>query len=151
MTGLGFRPVKWSELTASSFETLDFDSVLVDVHGELAQMYGVGDAAFVGGTYVPVGGHNVLEPVMRGVPLIVGPYYSSFAELVDRLAADGIAYIASTEEEIKDILVKLSTSPRNENTVREEFESIRRNLLDDFAAMMRQAGITEMDKADEKT
>lgn len=151
MTGLGFRPIKWSELIASSFETLDFDSVLVDVHGELAQMYGVGDAAFVGGTYVPFGGHNVLEPVMRGVPLIVGPYYSSFAELVDRLTADGIAYIVSSEEEIADVLVKLSTSPRNENTVRAEFESIGRNLLEDFAAMMRRAGITEMDKADEKT
>lgn len=151
MTGMGFKPVKWSELTASSFEALDFDSVLVDVHGELAQMYGVAEAAFVGGTLVPIGGHNVLEPIMRGIPLIVGPYYSNFMEVVNKLSAAGMTYIASSQEEITDILVKLSTLIIKENTVKAEFESIRESILDDFASMIRRAGIIEMDKADEKT
>ncbi len=151
MSDMGFKPVKWSRLTRSESDELDFDSVLVDVHGELARIYGVGDAAFVGGTLVQIGGHNVLEPVMRGLPLIVGPYYSSFAEVVNELTVAGVAYIVSSEEEIADVLVGLSKAPRGDNTVIKEFESIRRQVLDDFAAMIRQAGIIEMDKADEKT
>jgi 3-deoxy-D-manno-octulosonic-acid transferase len=151
MTSIGFKPVRWSKLIASESDELDFDSVLVDVHGELARIYGVGDAAFVGGTLVRIGGHNVLEPVMRGVPLIVGPYYSSFAEVVNKLTVAGVAHIVSSEEEIADVLAGLSKAPLRDNTVTREFESIRRQVLDDFTVMISQAGIIEMDEADEKT
>ncbi len=150
MVRMSLNPVKWSELTNSSSTVFDFDSILVDVHGVLAQMYGVGDAAFVGGTFVPIGGHNVLEPAMRGVPFIVGPHYSSFTEIVDKLAVSGIAHIAPSEEEIANILNMMRNNSRSRNSVKKEFESIRGNILDDFAAMIRKAGITETDKIDEK-
>ncbi|MCK4807143.1 MAG: DUF374 domain-containing protein [Candidatus Aegiribacteria sp.] len=145
MVRMGFTPVKWSELTASDSKTLVFDSVLVDVHGVLAQMYGTGDVAFVGGTLVPVGGHNVLEPVMRGVPLIIGPHHSSFTGVVDKLTSSGIAHIASSHEEIADILIVLRNNPRIRENVRIEFESMKGNVLDDFVAMIRRTGIIETD------
>lgn len=46
---------------------------LLDTVGELAGAYGLGDVAFVGGTLVPKGGHNVLEPLRAGLPVVVGP------------------------------------------------------------------------------
>ncbi len=151
MTRIGFTPVKWSSLTASHNETIDFDSVLVDVHGVLAKMYGVGDVAFVGGTLVPVGGHNVLEPIMRGIPFIVGPHHSSFAEVVKKLTTSGIAHITSSQEEIGHVLTMLYNNPLSRDDVKIEFDRIKENVLDDFGALIRRSGIIEKEYADEKT
>ena len=143
MHQLGFKPVKWSQLADMSFGSNEFDSVVVDRHGVLSRIYGSGDVAFVGGTFVPMGGHNVIEPPMRGVPFIVGPDYSSFTEIVDKLVVTGIAYIASSHEEMVDILNLLRNNPVNGNRVRMEFESTKRNIIADFAGMIRKSGITE--------
>lgn len=50
------------------------DVLLVDAMGRLAALYAAADAAFVGGSLVPVGGHNVLEPAACGVPVLFGPH-----------------------------------------------------------------------------
>ena len=50
------------------------DVVLVDTLGELLAFYAAGDVAFVGGSLVPVGGHNLLEPAALGKPTITGPH-----------------------------------------------------------------------------
>jgi 3-deoxy-D-manno-octulosonic-acid transferase len=143
MVRIGFSPVKWSELTSPQGQTLDFDSVLVDVHGVLAQMYGAGDAAFVGGTLVPIGGHNLLEPVMRGIPVIVGPHHGSYAEVVDRMTVLGIAYIAASHEEIANALTMLYNNPQKREDVINEYRSMKGNVFDDFKALMRRSGIIE--------
>lgn len=145
MTGMGFAPVKWSTLTAAGTNTLDFDSVLVDVHGVLARMYGAGDAAFVGGTLVPLGGHNVLEPVMRGIPFIVGPHHFSYREVVDKLRVSGIAHIASSHEEIVVALTLLLNNPPKRKDIVNEFDRMKGNVFDDFKALIRRSGIIETD------
>ncbi len=62
----------------SSRDATDAPQVyLLDTLGELAAFYGIADAAFVGGTLVPVGGHNLLEPAAFGVPLLCGPHIDS--------------------------------------------------------------------------
>ncbi len=143
MVRIGFTPVKWSELTSPQGKTLDFDCVLVDVHGVLAQMYGAGDAAFVGGTLVPIGGHNVLEPVMRGIPVIVGPHHGSYTEVVDRMTALGIAHIASSHEEIANVLALLYNNPQKRKDIINIYHSMKGNVLDDFKALIRRSGIIE--------
>ena len=81
-------------------QALDEDSVyLLDSVGELADFYAAGDVAFVGGTLISRGGHNLLEPVVRGVPVVFGPSVQNFraaAELVlkERLGAQ------TTEDEL---------------------------------------------------
>lgn len=57
------------------------DVVLLDSLGELAALYRLAAAAFVGGTLVPTGGHNPLEPAVHGVPLAVGPSMDSFRQI----------------------------------------------------------------------
>ena len=47
--------------------------LLLDTMGELTAFYAASDAAFVGGSLVPMGGHNLLEPAALGVPVITGP------------------------------------------------------------------------------
>src|SRR6266849_5494312 len=55
---------------------------LVDTVGELASLYELGDVAFVGGSLVPRGGHNIIEPAQHGVPVIVGNHTENFRDIV---------------------------------------------------------------------
>lgn len=63
--------------------------VVLDTHGELARAYHGATAAFVGGSFVPVGGHSPLEPAVLGVPVAWGPQAFNFAAIGAALAADG--------------------------------------------------------------
>ena len=63
--------------------------VLLDAVESLAHCYALGRAAFVGGSLVPAGGHNVLEPARAARPILVGPHTEHSAALVTRLAAAG--------------------------------------------------------------
>ncbi len=57
--------------------------LLLDSIGELASMYEFADLAFIGGSLVPKGGHNVLEPAYFGVPILVGPHTENFRDIID--------------------------------------------------------------------
>jgi 3-deoxy-D-manno-octulosonic-acid transferase len=56
--------------------------LLIDTIGELASLYSLGDVAFVGGSLVPRGGHNIIEPAQYGVPIIVGNHTENFRDVV---------------------------------------------------------------------
>ncbi|MDR5868641.1 lipid IV(A) 3-deoxy-D-manno-octulosonic acid transferase [Halomonas koreensis] len=58
---------------------------LGDTMGELGVLYGAADLAFVGGSLVPVGGHNLLEPAALGVPVLTGPALANFADVAEAL------------------------------------------------------------------
>lgn len=70
-----------------------------DTMGELLTFYGAADQAFVGGTLINNGGHNPLEPVAMGVPVMVGPNHWDFAQITQMLAdAGGLRIVASADE-----------------------------------------------------
>jgi 3-deoxy-D-manno-octulosonic-acid transferase len=56
---------------------------LLDSAGELADLYRLGTAAFVGGTLVPTGGHNIIEPAQFGCPIVIGPSMHNFRETAE--------------------------------------------------------------------
>jgi 3-deoxy-D-manno-octulosonic-acid transferase len=56
--------------------------LLVDSIGELASLYSLGDIAFVGGSLVPRGGHNIIEPAQYGIPIVVGNHTENFRDIV---------------------------------------------------------------------
>jgi 3-deoxy-D-manno-octulosonic-acid transferase len=56
--------------------------VLVDTIGELAALYALADIAFVGGSLVPRGGHNIIEPALHGIPIVVGNHTENFRDIV---------------------------------------------------------------------
>jgi 3-deoxy-D-manno-octulosonic-acid transferase len=72
--------------------------ILLDTLGELASLYSIATVAFVGGSLVPAGGHNPLEPAQFGVPIIVGPYYENFRAIVDDLVEHNAICIAKPGE-----------------------------------------------------
>jgi len=55
--------------------------LLLDTVGELSRLYGIATVAFVGGSLVPHGGHNILEPAVYGVPVLFGPHMENFPEI----------------------------------------------------------------------
>ncbi len=65
--------------------TLETQVFLGDTMGELSLFYAASDVAFVGGSFVTVGGHNTLEPVAVGIPVIVGPHIHNFVEITQLL------------------------------------------------------------------
>ncbi|MDI5935026.1 lipid IV(A) 3-deoxy-D-manno-octulosonic acid transferase [Halomonas kalidii] len=71
---------------------------LGDTMGELLALYGAGDLAFVGGSLVPIGGHNLLEPVAMGVPVLTGPELANFEDVAEVLReAEALVEVADGE------------------------------------------------------
>ncbi|HEY1994097.1 MAG TPA: 3-deoxy-D-manno-octulosonic acid transferase [Edaphobacter sp.] len=73
-------------------------NILLDTIGDLAAVYELASVAFVGGSLVRRGGHNPLEAARFGVPVVMGPSYENFRDVVERMrAADGILIIQNRE------------------------------------------------------
>ncbi len=70
-------------------DAADVAVILLDTLGELASLYAVADLAFVGGSLVPRGGHNILEAARFGKPIVVGPYMENFRSMVEEFRSAG--------------------------------------------------------------
>jgi 3-deoxy-D-manno-octulosonic-acid transferase len=87
------------------------DAVILDSIGELAQLYQLATAVFVGGSLVPAGGHNILEPAAYGKPIVFGPHMENFAEIAEAFLANDAAIQVRTERELEDTVVALMSDP----------------------------------------
>jgi 3-deoxy-D-manno-octulosonic-acid transferase len=84
---------------------------LLDSIGELASIYSLAAVAFVGGSIVPAGGHNPLEPAQFGVPIVMGPHYANFRAITEDLRAHAAIRIAVIEALAATLIDLLSDSP----------------------------------------
>jgi 3-deoxy-D-manno-octulosonic-acid transferase len=85
--------------------------LLVDTVGELAMLYAAADVAFVGGSLVPVGGHNLLEPAALCVPVITGPSYENGKEIAELLQKEGGAIVVTDAGQLAAVLTRLFADP----------------------------------------
>jgi 3-deoxy-D-manno-octulosonic-acid transferase len=85
--------------------------LLLDSLGELLEFYAAADVAFVGGSLVPVGGHNLLEPAALGVPILTGPHNFSGADVARLLIARGAAEIVHSPQELGARVSALLSDP----------------------------------------
>ena len=94
----GFRFVRASAMEEAS-DGVGPDAVLLNTIGDLAAVYGIADVALVGGSLVARGGHNPLEAARFGVPVVMGPSYENFRDIVAKMqAADGIRIVKDGAE-----------------------------------------------------
>jgi 3-deoxy-D-manno-octulosonic-acid transferase len=77
-----------------------YDVLLLDSIGELADVYSRGQAAFVGGSLVPRGGQNLIEPAARGVPVLFGPHTENFAAVAQALLEAGAGFRVSGADDL---------------------------------------------------
>ncbi len=100
----GWRAVRRSELPRGE----GVDSVIVlDTVGELAQLYTLAEVVFVGGSLVSAGGHNMLEPALRGKPVLIGPHTANFRESTRLLVESGGAVVVGDGAELAGYLRRL--------------------------------------------
>ncbi|RNC68903.1 MAG: 3-deoxy-D-manno-octulosonic acid transferase [Desulfuromonadales bacterium] len=81
--------------------------LLVDTIGELMNLYALADLVFVGGSLVPTGGHNLLEPASVGRPVVFGPYMNNFREIAKLVLDAGAGVQVSDAGELRDTLHRL--------------------------------------------
>jgi 3-deoxy-D-manno-octulosonic-acid transferase len=87
------------------------DVIVLDSLGELSRLYVLGDLAFVGGSLVPIGGHNVLEPIAANVPVLCGPFMHNAQSVCETLlAAEALIQVQSAAELIEQI-IQLQADP----------------------------------------
>jgi 3-deoxy-D-manno-octulosonic-acid transferase len=91
--------------------------MLVDSVGELAALYASADVAFVGGSLVPIGGHNLLEPAALGVPVLTGPYHSNGRDVARLLLEQGAALQVVDARELGAALVRLLADPKERRRI----------------------------------
>ncbi|MDD5271437.1 MAG: lipid IV(A) 3-deoxy-D-manno-octulosonic acid transferase, partial [Methylovulum sp.] len=87
------------------------DVYLLDTLGELKLFYGAADVAFVGGSLVPIGGHNILEAAAVGVPVLFGPYMANFAAIARNILEHQAAIQCPTDTALMAALLDLYNRP----------------------------------------
>jgi 3-deoxy-D-manno-octulosonic-acid transferase len=93
-----------SQLDGRSASLAPGDVLLVDTVGELMKLYAMAAAVFVGGSLVPTGGHNVLEPASLGVPVLFGPHMGNFREIAALISNCGGGVQVGNGTELADTL-----------------------------------------------
>jgi 3-deoxy-D-manno-octulosonic-acid transferase len=113
------RQIKTSHFSVVRRSTYDVQTdgwtgdavVILDTLGELVALYGLCTMAFVGGSLVPIGGHNILEPAMFAKPLMFGPHMHHFPDLAQMLCAAGGAIEVADAEALYRQVVRLLGQP----------------------------------------
>jgi len=104
-------PVSRRTLLADGARGVGPPVLLLDSMGELSGAYAEADLAFVGGSLVPKGGHNILEPAWHGVPTVVGPHMSNFREIANAFLSAGALLQVSGERELSEQFVRFAADP----------------------------------------
>jgi 3-deoxy-D-manno-octulosonic-acid transferase len=105
----GFATMKRSDLPIDVEPRADV--IVLDTIGELAQLYQLATAVFVGGSLADHGGHNILEPAVFGKPIVFGPHMQNFKEIADTFLANGAALQVGSDEDLDETLIALATDP----------------------------------------
>jgi 3-deoxy-D-manno-octulosonic-acid transferase len=97
--------------------------ILCDRMGLLQELYLAADLAFVGGTLVDIGGHNVLEPVWAGAPVVYGPHTDNVREAVDYIESHGFGRSVPTADELAEVVQAMCEGSLTFARKRETYDS----------------------------
>ena len=113
------RGVPFVRRSANSSVPEDVGVVLGDSMGEMFAYYAACDVAFVGGSLLPLGGQNLIEPISLGVPTLVGPHTFNFAEATNNAIAAGAAARVADAKELVRTAGELLARPDRRAQMRE--------------------------------
>jgi 3-deoxy-D-manno-octulosonic-acid transferase len=122
--------------TAGQASESSTEVFLVDTMGEVPLFYAASDIAFVGGSLIPVGGHNLLEPAAQGLPIITGPHLFNAQEVADDFIRVGACAVVADSSELASTVSNMIENPadaqkmgRNGLTVLEQNRGALERLL----------------------
>jgi 3-deoxy-D-manno-octulosonic-acid transferase len=125
----GFKAILKTEIKAHEISN---DIIILNTVGELNRIYGLARISFVGGSLVPVGGHNLLEPASFGIPVVFGPYTYNFALMSESLIESGGGLRVKGEIELYDAIKRILTETeiqQNMGSHAREFVECNRGAL----------------------
>jgi 3-deoxy-D-manno-octulosonic-acid transferase len=109
------------------FQDEDFPGaplLILDTMGELSRMYSFCNIAYIGGSLVPDGGHNPLEPAAFGKPILFGPYMDDFTEISSDLLEKDAAIVCHDEDDIFEILKRLLVNDSLQKKMGQEAQAL---------------------------
>lgn len=119
----GFR--SWRRTQGPPPSSEDPDRVLIlDTIGELERVYSVGTGTFVGGSFAPIGGHNVLQATAQGIPCVFGPYMHNFRDIASFVIQSGVGFQVHTTEELGRKLAWLLEDRRRVRAIGERCDEL---------------------------
>ncbi len=139
----GFPVVRRSQLPREVYldeEPVGPRIILLDTRGELAQVYRLAFMTFVGGTLVPIGGHNLLEPAAWGKPVCFGPYTDHCQEIADLLIESGGGIRVRNGQELAETFIK---GIQNQDWVSHAGQSARKVIDDNQGVVERNLNMVE--------
>ena len=98
--------------------------LLLDTIGELAETFGLADVVFVGGSLVPTGGHNVVEPAFWGKPVIFGPHMNNFRDVASLFLQAGGAVQVASADELAGAALRLLANPAEAQAMGEKAKEV---------------------------
>jgi 3-deoxy-D-manno-octulosonic-acid transferase len=141
----GFRTARRTQLTID--EDPAADVVVLDTIGELAQLYRVATVVFVGGSLVPTGGHNILEPAAFGRAILFGPHMQNFKEIAATFLEQRAAIEVRDEWELEAAFRELLSDAARRGALGRAAQAIvdgnhgaRARTLDAIAALLPPGG-----------
>ena len=134
----------WRRSALGSAECIAGGVLLLDTIGELSAVYALGSVAFVGGSLVPRGGHNILEPAQQGCAILVGPHTENFRDIVNIFERAGALRVVRPDPQaLADALLQLLGDPGARSRLGElarktwqAHSGTTRRTLDALAALM---------------
>jgi len=105
------------------------ETLLLDTIGELAGIFELADIVFVGGSLVPTGGHNLLEPAYWGKPILYGPHMENFRDIAQLFTRAGAAVQVSNSSDLARVILQLMRDDE------------RRRKMGDRAAQLMEEGL----------
>ncbi len=141
----GFTVQRRTEMAAD--ETHAADVLILDTIGELGRIYCLADVVIVGGSFVKVGGHNILEPAAHGKPIIVGPYMFNFKEIFELLHRHDAVMMTEESSFTEELTALLNNEEKlhalGENALRlvKENQGATDRNVDSFVRLAKREGI----------
>ncbi len=122
----GFHPVCVSRIAGSPYAVHQSPNIvfILDTVGELLSCYAGGDIAFVGGSLIRKGGHNILEPAALGKPVIFGPYMSNFRDIAELFLRHEAAVQVQDQAALREAIRSLLADPRRAAELGEKGKSL---------------------------
>ena len=130
---------QWEYKSRSDFEKTHrkCEVFLIDTIGELLLFYAASDIAFVGGSLLPIGGHNLLEPASLGLPTISGPYTFNQKEMTNLLEEADALKIISDSRELANNIITFHSNRSESEVVGERAKAIVENNKGAISGLMR--------------
>ncbi|MCF6189434.1 MAG: lipid IV(A) 3-deoxy-D-manno-octulosonic acid transferase [Cocleimonas sp.] len=91
----------------NDYQNIQTNIILGDSMGEMESWFATADVVFMGGSLVEVGGHNPLEAIAQGVPVVSGPHMFNFDDIAGQLSEEGLLFVCESDKKIEETITKL--------------------------------------------